>query len=207
MNKSRRVLIPAILVILASILLIAYAFYTMPQHPTGPVGGHPPSGMPRPDHKKGFDFSIFGNLAIACGAICYWWLLFKKKLSTPSKPLKKWAKRIYSVHTYTGWAALVLIIIHGGYYLVTDLHNAKILTGVAAFLLMLALAIYGWLFRRVKNKFMRTSHFILSNIWLVALLIHAGGFFIFMAVFTIVLWVVLTKIDSSAKKPLQQKAS
>lgn len=211
MNQNRRVFIPAILVVLISILLLAYS-YTIPHRPPGNAaavhhatkfhaGMHPLKG------KKGFDFTLLGNIAIACGAISYWWFLFKKKLISPSKSLKNTAKRLYFIHTYTGWIALILIIIHGGYYLITDLHNPKLLTGIIAFLLLLTLAIYGWLYKRVKNKFMRTSHFILGNVWLVALLVHAGGFFITMVVVTLVLWGVIRIVDSSSKKAAVRKAS
>ncbi|WCK54909.1 hypothetical protein PP175_02525 [Aneurinibacillus sp. Ricciae_BoGa-3] len=203
MSQNRRAFIPVILVTLISVLLIAYFFYTTSNAPRPHQGIHPPNGshgMPHPDGKKGFDFTLFGNIAIACGAISYWWFLFKKKLASPSKPLKKVAKRLYSIHTYTGWAALVFIIIHGGYYLITDFHNSKIFTGLAAFLLLLALALYGWLYKRVRNKFMRTSHFILGHIWLVALLIHTGGFFIFMVIVTLALWLIVRWVDLSAKK-------
>ncbi|WP_047152913.1 hypothetical protein [Aneurinibacillus tyrosinisolvens] len=204
MNQSRRVFIPVIIIVLASVLLVIYSFYTAPNPAESHTGVHPPNGprtgIGHKQEKNGFDFTLLGNAAIACAAMSYWWFLFKKKLTSPSKPLKKIGKRIYSLHTYTGWAALVLIIIHGGYYLITDLHNSKLLTGIAAFLLLLALAIYGWLYRRVRNKFMRTSHFILSHAWLLILFFHAGGFFIFMAVATLILWGVVRMIDSSAKK-------
>ncbi|WP_155837207.1 hypothetical protein [Aneurinibacillus terranovensis] len=202
MSTKLRVFIPVIMVTLASLILIVYSLYLTP-HPSGPPEGgnppNPPAGMP-PKQNNGFDFTLLGNIAIACAAVSYWWFLFKTKLSSPSKPLKKVVKRLYSIHTYTGWSALVLIIIHGGYYLITDLHNSKLLTGVAAFCIMLALAIYGWLYKRVRNKFMRTSHFILSNIWLLAVFIHAGGFFIVMVVITVVLWVILRIMDSIKDK-------
>ncbi|GIM46359.1 hypothetical protein DNHGIG_19080 [Collibacillus ludicampi] len=205
MNQGRRVLIPAILVAFVSVLLVIYSYYTMPLHPQGsPAGVHPPAGshtgIPPREGKNHFDFTILGNIAIFCGVFSYWWFLFKKKLTSPSQSLKKMSKRIYSLHTYTGWIALVLIIIHGGYYLITDLHHPKLLTGVAAFILLLGLAIYGWLYKRVRNKYLRTSHFILSNVWFMALLIHAGGFFILMVVVTFVLWAVIGIMDWSAKK-------
>jgi ABC-type Fe3+ transport system permease subunit len=200
LKQNRRILLPAIIIMLISLLLVLYYYYTLPARPTGPH----PGVHPHPDKERGFDFTLFGNIAIACGAVSYWWFLFKKMLTSPSKPLKKIAKRIYSIHTYMGWAALVLVIIHGAYYLITDLQNTKLFTGIAAFLLLLALAMYGWLYRRVRNKFMRTSHFILGNAWLVALLVHAGGFFIFMVVITVLLWCVIRFMDSSARKTQAQ---
>lgn len=203
LKYDKRVFIPVVLVTLVFLGLALYSYYERSLHPIKDFHDKLPKGVRRPEGSRGgFDFTLLGNIAIALGAISYWWFLFKKKLASPSKPLKKWGKRLYSVHTYTGYTALILVIIHGSYYLVTKLNDPKILTGIAAFVIMLALATYGYLYRRVKNKFMRTSHFMLSNIWLVALFIHAGGFFFFMVVVTIALWAVIHFIDKKKKQQI-----
>ncbi|MCH5586629.1 hypothetical protein MK805_16970 [Shimazuella sp. AN120528] len=200
MKKDKRVFIPIILISLIFLFFVAYSAYKTSLQPPGNHQSTPPNGIHNLNEQKGFDFTIFGNAAIVLGAISYWWLLFKKKLASPFKPLKLWGKRLYAIHTFTGWIALILVIIHGTYYLFTKFDDPKLLTGIAAFLILLTLAIYGWFYQRVKNKYIRTSHFILSHIWLIALFIHAGGLFFFMIVVTILLWATITWIDKRNKQ-------
>ncbi|HJV46096.1 MAG TPA: hypothetical protein VJ824_10280 [Bacillota bacterium] len=200
MKNSRAVFIPAILVSLVSLFLIGYGVVTMMQH----VGGHPgvgPNGEMQP-HERNVVKEIFnniGNVAIACGAISFYWLLFKKKLTSSSMVIKKFAKKIYKAHTYVGWAAFVLTVAHGAYFLL-DFDHPKYLTGLAAFLLLLAIATYGWLIKRFNNKYMRTSHLILSSLWIVALLIHAGGFMILVTAITLLTWAALKVVDLRGKQ-------
>jgi hypothetical protein len=195
MKQSRRVFIPAIVVAVVSMCLIIYALSTMQPHSgEHPMGGPPPEG----NSVKGI-FNNLGNMAIICGAVSYLWFIFKKRLTSPSKPVKKMAKTLIKVHHYMGWAALILTIVHGAYYL-TDVENNKYLTGIAGFLLLLALAGYGWLIKRVRNKFMKTSHLVLSNLWLIALLVHAGGFFILVTGGTLLVWAFVWIVELAIKQ-------
>ncbi|NGM84293.1 hypothetical protein G5B47_17930 [Paenibacillus sp. 7124] len=133
-------------------------------------------------------FKLLGTIAVVCGAVSFSWMGFKKKLKSTSLPVRKLGKLLHRVHQFKGWTALVLILVHGAYYLITKLHDDKIFTGLAAFLILLALAGYGWLIKRVRNKWMRKVHFFLSLIWIPLLLLHAGGSAIVTGVITAVVW-------------------
>jgi hypothetical protein len=210
MKPNRAIFIPAISVAIVSILLIIY-YYNAAAHgaPANlPSGALPPGGSgtrPRPPEGEGADpFKFLGTLAIICGAISFSWFRLKKKLASPSRPIKKLAKIMYAAHTYTGWIALILIVIHGAYYLITKLNDPSIFSGLAAFLLLLALAIYGWLMKRKPNKQMRKMHFLLSNLWLLALLVHAGGNFILVVAVTLMIWAIIWIIELAAKRAVVQ---
>jgi ABC-type Fe3+ transport system permease subunit len=164
---------PAISVAILSILLIIYYYYSNvhgdhPRPPRGGGGG--PRGGFRPDGGKGLNiFITFGTLAVISGAISFSWFFLKKKLKSPSTPIKKLVKIFNIAHYYSGWIALVFIAIHGTYYLLTKFNNSNTFSGLAAFILILTLAIYGYKMKRKPNKFMRKTHYLLSLLWLVAL--------------------------------------
>lgn len=187
--KKWKVMIPAIIVVLACAALIVYEFYV------SPAGGPRPEGGFRPDGKH-FEksplreiFNWFGTMSIIGGAITYSWVLFKKKLKSQSLILKKFSKLLFRVHNVVGYAILVLGIAHGVYYLYTEkLAHKGMLSGIAAFVLLLAVGVYGFLIRRLKNKYTKKVHFWVSNASLFALLIHAGGSFIGPAVGALAVW-------------------
>ncbi|KEO84010.1 hypothetical protein [Tumebacillus flagellatus] len=209
MPKGRlRIWLPAIVVLVAAAALIVYYFTHQPQRPNfqgapGPrtPGQRPPAGMRPPMEEGSETFTLLGNIAIAFGALSFWWFLFKKKLGSPNALIKKTGKLLYKAHTFTGYLALILTTVHGGYYLITKFSDVKTKSGLAGFLLLLTLAVYGMLYKRVKNKDMRKTHFVLTNAWLVVLCIHAGGFFFFMIVVTVALWALLWLISKRAQKP------
>lgn len=116
---------------------------------------------------------------------------FKKKLTSTSIPIRKLGKLLYNIHKFIGWTALVLILVHGVYYLITKLQDDKIFTGLAAFLILLTLAGYGWLIKRVRNSLMRKVHMFLSIVWIPALLLHAGGTAIITVVVTAAFWILV----------------
>ncbi|WP_027091678.1 hypothetical protein [Cohnella thermotolerans] len=201
MNHSRKAFIPAALVAFASIALIVYSFYASSRgrgHPPNmpAAGARPPGG----EREEGLDpFTLFGTLAVVCGAVSFTWLRFKKKLVSPSPIVKKLAKLLYRVHPFTGWAALLLIAAHGSYFLVTKLNDHKIYTGLASFLILLALAGYGFLIKRVRNKWLRKAHFYLSLLWIPALLLHAGGSFLGTALATAAVWAAVWLLERATQ--------
>ncbi|BCG57199.1 hypothetical protein [Paenibacillus sp. URB8-2] len=200
MSKRKTVWIPAILAVIFSLLLIAYSFYaqangTHPQ-PSSGAGGLPPQGGRKEDLEL---FKWLGTMAVVCGAVSFSWVRFKKKLRSSSLPVQKLGKLLHRIHQFMGWTALALILVHGAYYLITRLQDDKIFTGLAAFLILLTLAGYGWLIKRVRNKWMRKAHFFLSLMWIPLLLLHAGGSAILTAVITAVVWVGVTFLERQAQ--------
>jgi hypothetical protein len=212
MKKNFRVLIPALLVAATSVALIIYYYLHMPARPPrvpGGMQGAPGGGMPPGPgggKKQGNEFfTLLGNGAILFGILSFWWFLFKKKLASPLPFVKEVGKKLYVVHTYTGYVALLLVVVHGGYYLLTDISNNNILTGLAGFALLMALAVYGWLYKRSKhgkNKALRQTHFLLSILWLLVLFIHAGGFFVVMVIATVALAVLLWWLERKKQTTL-----
>lgn len=212
MKQNRRVFIPAIIVTVIGLLLVLYSFYSTPSGghhgppPTG--GGHPgpPSGEKEGKGGLGGTFKQLGTFAIICGAISYSWFYLKRKMKSPSNLIKKLGKLLYKVHTYVAWAALILVVAHGTYYIIKDFNNPATLTGISAFIILLTLAMYGWFIKRIRNKFMRTIHFLLSHVWLVLLVIHAGGHFILPAAITLMIWGIIWLFDLSARKTAAKHA-
>jgi hypothetical protein len=186
MKQNRSIFAPAIAVAIISILLTAYYFYAA-------------SLATNPQPLQGNFFMTLGTFAVISGAISFSWFRFKKKLNSPSRFIKKLAKIFYVIHTYAGWIALVLIVVHGGYFLITRLNDSNIFSGLAAFFLILALAIYGWLMKRKPNKLMRKTHFLLSLLWLLVLIVHAGGTFIAIAIITLMVWGIIWIVEKRVK--------
>lgn len=198
MKSKRIVFIPAVVIALAAIALTVYSLYimTIGHHPKPTVGGFRP---PRRNENASELFKTMGTIALMCGAASFSWLYFKKKLKSPLTPVKKLGKLVYSVHTYTGWIALVLVAAHGGYFLVTKLRDGKVYSGLAALLILCAMAVYGWLLKRTRSKQMRKTHFLLSCLWLPILLLHAGGSFLLTAAGTLGLWVFIWNAERAVK--------
>jgi hypothetical protein len=196
---------PAILVAILSLLLIAYYYYfsmhgNHPKPPQGGVGGPQGGTRPGPDGGKGSGiFLTLGTLAVISGAVSFSWFFLKKKLKSPSILIKKLAKIFNVAHYYTGWIALIFIAIHGTYYLFTKLDDPNIFSGLAAFILILTLAIYGYKLKRKPNRFIRKTHFLLSLLWIVALVVHTGGTFILVASITLMIWAIIWIVELKTK--------
>jgi drug/metabolite transporter (DMT)-like permease len=199
MKSNVKKYIPALGIIVVGIVLIAYSYLTKSaDHPQGP----PPGGARPPGHHEeegGGIFKLLGNGAILLGALSFSWFLLKKKLKSSSNLVKTLAKKSYKFHTVFGFAGLILVVIHGCYYLFTDFSNRNTPTGIAAFLLLACLAAYGYIFNRSKNKVLKKIHYYLSYVWIVAILIHGGGFVIATAVGLLVLYFLLSYLEG---KPL-----
>jgi hypothetical protein len=183
--------LPAILFVMVIAMLILYSFYTTPQK----MHQVPPSGGGHPNMTSGGYRDIFhllGTFSYIAGTISFSLIRFKKFLPSPSPLVKHMSKAIFHLHLFTGWAALVFGILHGSYYLLTEqLTHKGMLNGIAAFLLLLVLAVYGWLFQRFRTQIMRKIHSYLSFIGLVVLFIHTGGHFIITVAGTILVWIAV----------------
>lgn len=195
--KKWKVMIPAIIVVLICAALIVYEFYLSPAgglhgHGPRPEGGFRPDGKHLKKSPFREIFNWFGTMAIIGGTITYSWVLFKKKLKSQTPILKKFSKQLFRVHNVVGYAILVLGTVHGAFYLFTEkLAHKGMLSGIAAFVLLSAVGVYGFLIRRMKNKYTKKVHFWVSNASLLALLIHAGGSFIGTALGALAVWGVV----------------
>lgn len=202
MKTNVRKYFPAIAVIVIAIVLIGYSYFTKsPVQHQGPPPGGTGTRPPKHDEEGGLGiFKLLGNIAILLGALSYSWFLLKKKLKSPSKGIKTLAKKSYRFHTVFGFVGLILVVIHGGYYLITDFSNRNTLTGIAAVLIMACLAAYGYIFKRSKNQVLKKVHFYLSHIWIIAILIHGGGFVIATAVGLLFLYFVMSYMERKPRK-------
>jgi hypothetical protein len=174
-------------------------YYYAPSHPERPSGGKP-AGKPPERREGGGIFKLLGNISVFVGAFSFLWFLLKKKLKSPFNVIKWTAKKVYKWHTYAGWATLVLVVVHGGYYLIKDFKNTNNLTGSASLLILLFLASYGYMLNKKKKPLLRAYHFTLSLMWIVAILIHGGGLVIGVGVGMAVLYVGLTWFENKQKR-------
>ncbi|WJH35599.1 hypothetical protein N6H14_06255 [Paenibacillus sp. CC-CFT747] len=229
-NTSRLLPWPALLAAAVSLLLLGGSlFLAAPKHrplPSGRTGSQtqgqgaqekganskdgfgasregqaPGTFRPRHEEEEGGPFKLLGTLAVASGAVSFGWYGFRRRLGSRQLLLKKAGRLLHSVHTYAGWLTLALIAVHGGYYLVTKLGERDMYTGLAAFVLLLAIAGYGYAYRKVRKPAMRRAHFVLATLWVPVLLIHAGGSAIAAAVATIAVWGAAALLDKKTAKP------
>lgn len=147
-----------------------------------------------------------GTVAVFLAAVSYAWITLKKKRRSSSALVRTGAKLIYGVHTYAGYLALILIGIHGVYFLIKGMHQDSILTGIAAFALLLAAGVYGFLIKRVRNKYMRTIHLGLGSAFLVACLVHAGGSAVVAVLGVIGLWILIQILERVSAGPAVRNA-
>ncbi|MBM7652222.1 hypothetical protein [Neobacillus cucumis] len=148
-----------------------------------------------------------GNVSIFLGTVAFWWFRFKKKMTSKVPFIKKLSKFLYKVHNFVGWTALVLTAVHGAYFLYTKkLGDHDQLSGIAAGLILLTLAMYGYVIRKIKNKWTRQVHRLLSFAWLIALAFHAGGFFGTCVGASIGLWILIEFFERSQSQPKKQVA-
>ncbi|WP_219837337.1 hypothetical protein [Paenibacillus sp. R14(2021)] len=187
MSKNKKVWIPALVAIAAALVLVVYYYYTKFSHPGGqphprPQGegqGRLHEGAQRPprgeDEGYGGYFSTLGTIALYVGAAGFSWFWFKKKLKSPSPLVRKAGRLLHAVHKLMGWFTLLLVAVHGTYYLFTKLHDDNIFSGLASFAILLTLVGYGYFINKVRNKWMRAVHRTLGILWVPVLLLHAGG--------------------------------
>ncbi len=173
--KSLKMFLPAFVVTIIGVALIGLYY----------LGVHIPRiGFLQAIHVNGNDsldefFTLLVEGGILLGAASFSWFIFKKKLKNSAKIIKNVGKKVYNLHTYFGWLALILVVLHGGYFLITDPTNRNNYTGIAGFLILVCLAVYGLVTKGSKNKSSKKVHFMLTFIWTAAILIHGGGFVIF----------------------------
>ncbi|WP_317983772.1 hypothetical protein [Paenibacillus spiritus] len=171
MSSSRRIWIPGMIAgLIAAVLLIAGVL-----HPgAGPAGG---VRLPHPHGGEGSEewFKRMGTAVPFLGAASFSWFWVRRKRKSPSAPVRQGARLLSKLHPFLGWAALALIAVHGTYFLLNKPGDSHIYSGLAALVLLAALAAYGVIIRKVRNKWTRSVHRSLALLWVPALLLHAGG--------------------------------
>ncbi|GMK45402.1 hypothetical protein PghCCS26_25300 [Paenibacillus glycanilyticus] len=199
MKPGHSVFVPAVVVALASLALIFYAFF-------GTIHQGPPGINPGERGSEGL-LKTMGTIAVWCAAISYAWLRLKRKRKSPSPLVKKLVKLFDQAHRLAGYAAIVLIAAHGIYFLTQSRIKDDTYTGIAGFALLFSLGIYGFLIRRVKNKHLRKIHFLLATAFAVVAIIHAGGSAIIAILSTIVFWGLVWLIERRAAQQTGKRAA
>ncbi|WP_068497993.1 hypothetical protein [Paenibacillus kribbensis] len=213
MKTKKTVWIPAMIAVTVAALLVLYYYYMSsvsgggpgPRPPEGSVGNVPAGQMGRPPGGEGRGgngeiFKTLGTISVFLGAAAFSWFWFKKKLRSPSMLVRKAGKLLHFMHKLLGWATLVLVAVHGVYFLITKLQDHKTYTGLASFAILLAIAGYGFFINKVRNKWMRTVHRSLGLLWVPVLLLHAGSSVIMAVIASLAVGVLVWVLERSAGK-------
>ncbi len=155
------------------------------------------------DDEDGWEdvFESIGTYALIAGAIAFSWFAMKRTITSKFQPLKKLAKWTFKVHYFIGWVAVITTAIHATYFLWTDFNGEHTWDGIASLLPLLALAVYGWIMIKSRQKLLlRRIHVSLAILWLVALAVHAGGEFIQITVITVLVWSLIWIWNAVMKK-------
>lgn len=198
MKHNRKLFIPAAIALLAGLALILYAFFGVAHQGIGhggPVPGKLPSRASGGEHGSEGIFKTLGTIAVWCAAVSYAWLRLKKKRKSPSSLVKKLVPLFNRLHQPAAYAALILIAAHGIYFLTQSVLKDDTYTGLAAFVLLLSLAVYGYLIRRLKSKYTRKIHFGLATAFGAAAFIHAGGSAIVAGLSICVFWGLIEFVE------------
>jgi predicted MFS family arabinose efflux permease len=200
MRNSRTIMIPALLVAIASLLLLLYSFLGVTNKENPSHLGTPPSNF---EHRieKGNEglFKTLGTVTVFVVAVNYAWLRLQKKRRSPSRFVRLIVKWFEKPHKYAGYTAIILVVAHGTYFLTQAAIKKDTYTGIAGFALLLTLGIYGFLIGRVPNKHMRKIHFMLANAFVIVTLIHAGGSAIIATFSVIVFWGLIWLIEHKSE--------
>lgn len=192
MKQSLKTFLPAFIVIITGAFLTGWYYLGIPVMHIGiQLKGN---GM------LGKLVNLMGDGAIALGAASFSWFIFKKRLKDSSRLVKFAGKKIYHLHAYFGWTALIFVTLHGAYYLMTDAGNRRILTGIAAFLILAGIGVYGSLVKRFKNRYIKKAHFMLTITWLVPLFIHGGSLVVVAFGGLVGLYIFLSLLKSEEKQ-------
>ncbi|MNO56432.1 hypothetical protein D3C76_469470 [compost metagenome] len=181
MSKSKKVWILAVAAMAAALFLIVYQMLVVKE-----IAGY--RHRPGPAEEI---FKTLGTIAVFVGAGGFCWLWFKKQRKAPQWIIRRVGALLHRLHQPLGWLALGLVAFHGGYFLITDIQNRDIYSGIAAFLILLAIAGYGFFIKRIRNKWMRLVHRSLGIAWVPALFIHAGGSAVMATFLTIMVGVLM----------------
>ncbi|SEN28220.1 hypothetical protein [Paenibacillus sp. OV219] len=195
MNKKLKTWLPAAVFLAVALALVLISF-VIPEH----------RELYR--RREVFDgmFSTLGTIAIYVGAGGFSWQWFKRKQKSPSVLVRK-ARMLFDLaHKPLGWVTLILVVVHGTYFLFTKLHDNKIYSGLAGLVLLAAIVAYGLFIYKIRNKWMRTVHRTLGLLWIPVLWLHAGGSAIIAVMSALAVGVVVFVLEKRARET-EQSAS
>ncbi|WP_123039239.1 hypothetical protein [Cohnella candidum] len=207
MKSNRTAYIPAILVALASLGLLIYSLIGVADHGRPPMNGGVPPMQRGEDHGAEETFKLLGTLAVYGAAASYAWLRLKRSRRSPSPFVRFLVRWFDKLHQWLGYAALILIAVHGFYFLTQAAIKRETYTGIAGLALLLSLGVYGFLIRRVRNKHLRKIHFLLATAFAVIAIIHAGGTAIIATLGVVAFWGVVWLIERKAAPSEETAAS
>jgi hypothetical protein len=118
-------------------------------------------------------FAWLGKLGVMLGALSLSWFMMKRKRVSNVMSVRKTANLFYRMHKATGWSALVLVVIHGAYFIFFKWLETDTITGLLALMMLIMVTIYGVLLSRRRLPRARCIHFGLSLIWVLLTIIHA----------------------------------
>lgn len=156
--------LPAVIFLAAAAALVV-VYFVIPEH----------REMRRRENDLGDIFTTLGTIAIYLAAGSFSWLWFKRKQKSASMLVRKVGKLFHASHKPLGWVTLILVAVHGTYFLLTKLDDHKIYSGLAGFVLLAAIVGYGLSIHKVRNKWIRAVHRTLGLLWVPVLWLHAGG--------------------------------
>jgi hypothetical protein len=117
-----------------------------------------------------------GQVAVFAGLFSFVWIMMKRQIKTKVGLVKQLVKWNYKFHDWVGWLAVVLVAAHATYFIWTKFNERGTWDGIAATIPLLALAGYGYVMKKSREKkMMRKIHFSLAVAFLVAMIFHAGG--------------------------------
>ncbi len=207
MKTKLPIMIPFILILCISIGILVYSLFTssspdvnrIPRPMEGEGGFQPEGGI-------GEAFKWLGTMAVWLVAFSVSWYGFKR-LKKKTKVMKKASKYTFRWHHWAGWIAVGLIAVHATFFLVTKLSDPNVKTGLAAFIPLATLAVYGLLLQRAPKPFIRLLHKLLAAFTLIVIAIHAGGTFWAALSAVVVAWLLAWAYERHKQKGLPSKAS
>ena len=201
MSKSKRVWIPAIIAIAVTVLFVGYYYYYISWNGNGDgvlrrlAAEQLAKGVVDRNVRIAIFFNDLGTISVFLGAVCFSWFWFKQKLRSSSMIMRRVGKLIHSLHNFFGWSALILSFSHGIYCLFVEIHDQHIYSGIASFVILLTIVGYGYMSRKVRNKWMRAIHRWLSIVWIPVLWIHAGWDVILATIATLAVGVIVILLE------------
>lgn len=200
-------MIPFVLVLCVSVGILIYSLFTFspPDASQIPKPMNGENGF-RPEEGVGEWFKWLGTIAVWLIAFSVSWYGFKR-LKKKTKIVKKASKYTFQWHHWAGWIAVGLIAVHAAFFLITKLSDPNIKTGLAAFIPLVTLAIYGLFLQRAPKPFIRLLHMLLAAFALIAIAIHAGDTFWAAISAIIAAWLLAWAYERHKQKGLTSKAS